>query len=152
MVSPCFCPKTFLWAKKTPAFSGRSDNSLKSRKALSSLKRKFEEAVRVLQVLSTSDVPGQVFLSVRFTDRCFKSSVQKCGHQSGIFLYLRTVVTSWGYCSRRKWRIDYQNDHSSWFLWRLHLTFCVKQKLDIICLTIVVYLASLVKKWKKCKK
>ena len=37
-------------------------------------------------------------------------------------------------------------------LWRHHLTFCVKQKLDIICLTIVVYLARLVKKWKKCKR
>ena len=65
MVSSCFCHKTFLWAKKTPSVSGRSDNSLKSRKALSGLKRKFEEAVRVLQVLSTSDVPGQGFLAVR---------------------------------------------------------------------------------------
>ena len=25
---------------------------------------------------------------------------------------LRTVVTSWRYCSRVKWRIDYLNDHS----------------------------------------
>ena len=129
MVSPCFCPKTFLWAKKTPAFSGRSDNSLKSRKALSGCKRKFEEAV-LLQVPSTSDVPGQLFLSVRFTDRWFKSSVQKCGHQSGISLYLRTVVTPWGYCSRGKWRIDYQNDQSSLFRssqaylsWSVHNVF-----------------------------
>ena len=68
----CFGHKTFLWAKKTPSFSGRSDNSRKkSRKALSGRKKKFEEAGRVLQVLSTSDVPGQVFLSARFTDRWF---------------------------------------------------------------------------------
>ena len=43
----------------------------KSRKALSGRKKKCEEAGRVLQVLSTSDVPGQVFLSARFTDRWF---------------------------------------------------------------------------------
>ena len=56
-VSPCFVHKTFLWAKKTPSFSGRSDNSRKkSRKALSGRKKKFQEAGRVLQVLLTSDV------------------------------------------------------------------------------------------------
>ena len=43
----------------------------KSRKALSGREKKFEEAGRVVQVLSTSDVPGQVFLSARFTDRWF---------------------------------------------------------------------------------
>ena len=44
-----------------------------------------------------------------------QSSVQKCGDQSGKSLYLRTVVTSWSYCSRGKWRIDYQNYQSSPF-------------------------------------
>ena len=69
LARPCFVHKTFLWAKKTPSFSGRSDNSSeKSRKALSGRKKKFEETIRVLRVLSTSDVPGQVFLSARFTD------------------------------------------------------------------------------------
>ena len=34
-------------------------------------------------------------------------------------------------------------------LWRHNLTFCVKQKLTIIRSTIVVYLASLVEKWKE---
>ena len=34
-------------------------------------------------------------------------------------------------------------------LWRHNLTFCVKQKLKIICSTMVVYLANLVKKWKE---
>ena len=36
-------------------------------------------------------------------------------NQFGISLYLRTVVTSWSYCSRGKWPIDYQNDQSSLF-------------------------------------
>ena len=35
--------------------------------------------------------------------------------QSGIPLNLRTVVTSWSYCSRGKWRIDHLNDHSHRF-------------------------------------
>ena len=35
--------------------------------------------------------------------------------QSGISLNLRTVVTSWSYCSRGKWRIDHLNDHSHHF-------------------------------------
>ena len=34
-------------------------------------------------------------------------------------------------------------------LWRHNLTFCVQQKLNIIWSTIVVYLGSLVKKWKE---
>ena len=34
---------------------------------------------------------------------------------SGISLILRTVVTSWSYCSRGKWRIDYLNDRSHRF-------------------------------------
>ena len=34
-------------------------------------------------------------------------------------------------------------------LWRHSLTFCVKQKLTITWLTIVVYLVSLVEKWKE---
>ena len=37
-------------------------------------------------------------------------------------------------------------------LWRHKLTFCVKQKLNIIWSTIAVYLASLVEKWKKILK
>ena len=43
----------------------------KTRKEFSGRKRKFEETVRALQVLSTSDVPGKAFLSARFTDRWF---------------------------------------------------------------------------------
>ena len=34
-------------------------------------------------------------------------------------------------------------------LWRHNLTFCVKRNLNIIWSTIVVYLASLVEKWKE---
>ena len=43
----------------------------KTRKEFSGRKRKFEETVRALQVLSTSAVPGKAFLSARFTDRWF---------------------------------------------------------------------------------
>ena len=63
--------KLSFWAKKTPSFSGRSDNSRKNLEKRLGRKKKFDEAGRVLQVLSTSDVPGQVFLSARFTDRWF---------------------------------------------------------------------------------
>ena len=36
-------------------------------------------------------------------------------NQSGISLNLRTVVTSWSYCSRRKRGMNYLNDHSDRF-------------------------------------
>ena len=48
--------------------------------------------------------------------RLFWIPPQKCVlKQSGISLNLRTVVTSWSYCSRGKWRIDYPKDHSHRF-------------------------------------
>ena len=36
-------------------------------------------------------------------------------NQSEISVNLKTFVTSWSYCSRAKWRIDYLNDHSHRF-------------------------------------
>ena len=49
-------------------------------------------------------------VSTQYT-RCMKAKLKR----SGISLNLRTVVTSWSYCSRVKWRIDYLNDHSHHF-------------------------------------
>ena len=50
--------------------------------------------------------------------------------QSGIPLNLRTVVTSWSYCSRGKWRIDHLNDHShrfsqTYFLKTFHVAYTI---------------------------
>ena len=112
----CFGHKTFLWAKKTPSFSGRSDNSRK--KIQKSVKRPRKEIRRSRQSsASTIDLrrPWTSFSFGPLYGPLAQSSVQKCSHQSGKSLYLRTVVTSWSYCSRGKWRIDYLNDQSSPF-------------------------------------
>ena len=43
------------------------------------------------------------------------------GYQFGISLNLRTVVNSWSYCSRGKWRIDCLNENSHRFYALKHI-------------------------------